>query len=132
MLENLQRFLNDLVDGIERFGKTIESFFSLLLNGVLNFLESAYRWITDTIKRIREYLVRLFMALANLSVALFKLSLFYIPCLIFIAVYFFTRSGGWIIAAVVWFLFITAIGLTYGRRERGRTHDRTGNPWDNF
>jgi hypothetical protein len=118
MLANLQRFLDDFIRGIERFGKKIESFVSLLVTGLVEFIEKVYRWLVDITIRIKNYLIRLFTAVRSLAVASFKLMLFYVPSVILLIVsYHFEWATGWIVGAGLWFVFITAVALTCGRRR---------------
>ncbi len=114
MLENLIRFLTDIVSVLEQFKERLKKGITELLSNFLKLLENIYKWIIQAIETIIDYLRRMFCAILNLSLAFAQLSLFYIPTFIFLCIYFFVhRSKWWLISAVIWSLLITAIGFFY-------------------
>jgi len=116
MLEELQKLLESLVDALERASKNVERIASMFLADLLDFLERTYKWLVDAIRRTKEYLRRLFTAIGRISVALGKLALFYSPIVVFLVAFAFTKGIVWLAASAVWFVLITAICLTYGKR----------------
>ena len=113
------RFLENIVETLEKFAGRIEFLVGKMFEGVLNFLESARDWAIRIARRIGDYLVRFFRVIVELLVALVKLSLFYIPSVIFILIGYVQGSSGWYLAGVIWGLLVTGIGLTYSDRNRG-------------
>ena len=67
---------------------------------------------------MKNYLIRLFKAIWGFTVASFKLILFYVPSVMLIIVSYNSEWAAiWLVGAGLWFIFITAVGLTYGRRR---------------
>ena len=116
MFRRLQELLDALVAGIEAFARGVNEAVGRFFTGLVEFVESVYSWCVATIRRIKEYLVRFFTALGNLLWALFKLSLFYVPSILGIIVFWLGGHWGFLVAAIAWGLFITGVGLTYGRK----------------
>lgn len=115
MLEALTTFLEDMLSALERFGNRLENLAARLLEGLLIFLEEAYAKIIQITKRIWDYLLRLGRALYRLMIALTKLSLFYIPSVVLILAFVVTGRLVFFVGSALWFVFITAVGLTYGK-----------------
>jgi hypothetical protein len=117
-MNGIQQFLENMVTGLVRFSSAVEKIVSNFFHGLLKFLENTYNWLLNTAKRIADYLLRFFPALGNVLFALVKLCLFYVPSLICVVVYIaIHRHIGWPIAGGVWALFITGVGLTYGKNK---------------
>jgi hypothetical protein len=110
--EEIQEKLNRLVDSIEQYGRRLEEVVGSFFLAFVEFLEKTREWIVDVTTRLKNYLIRLTNAVAHLLWALLKLSLFYLPTIISIVVLFFYPSWWLIGLAIVWFLFVTGIGLT--------------------
>lgn len=122
-MSELQRFLDDMIVALTRFAGAVDRTVSQLLSGLLRFLDAAYNWLAKIAERIANYLARFFPALANVLFALVKLALFYIPALLCFAWYALGGGKGWVIIGMAWAVFITLIGLTYGKRPRPQTTD---------
>ncbi len=111
VIESFMRFVIDSHRGIENIG-------GRFFNGLLQFLEDAQDWIHHTFDSIKEYLACFFPALIGLVWSLIKLSLFYMPTIVCLTIYFCTNvSIKWVFAGLIWSLFMTGIGLTYGKRQ---------------
>lgn len=112
--ESLEALTHFMVDAAKAVEELVGQFFRALLQ----FLEDAQQWVHETFERIYDYLTHFLPALAYFAFALVKLSLFYIPtfaCLVaHFAIY---PSFIWIVLGLLWFIFITGIGLTYGKRQ---------------
>lgn len=116
----IARGLEAMIEGVSRFAQTLDSIVSGFFHGLVEFLERASRWIVDTTIRIKNYLIRLIDAIGRCIWALFKLTLFYLPSILSLVVfYLFPHQWGWLAFALFWFLFITGVGLTYGRNRKG-------------
>jgi hypothetical protein len=118
-MNKLQKFLDGMVDSLRRFAAAVESIVSRFFSGLLRFLEDTYNWLINTARPIADYLARFFPALANVFFfALIKLSLFYVPSAAFCCwTIFFDGSPIWAIVGIAWAVFITGIGLTYGKKS---------------
>ncbi|MEA2559112.1 MAG: hypothetical protein QOH06_616 [Acidobacteriota bacterium] len=114
------KFVDDLVAAMEQLGKQVEAVAARFLEAILRFLDDAARWIERVVRRIIEYAAKFLPAFGRLSLALFKLSLFYAPSLLALLFGASRGSVGWIFIALVYAAFITVIGLSYGRSTRAK------------
>jgi hypothetical protein len=114
MVNNSSR-LDDFIRSIERMVIQLENLAASFLSAVLEFLEVAYEKILDVTKRIADYLARLIRAVSRLSVALFKLALFYVPSLFCILGGIAWESDLLLLLGALWTILVTAIGLYYRR-----------------
>lgn len=142
MLETLSRFTlmsGQALEALTQFmfdaARTLEELIGRFFQALLQFLQDAQQWAHDTFNRIQDYLTYFLPALASFAIALAKLSLFYLPTFVCLAVYFVTHTSFiWIGLGLFWFVFITGIGLTYGKRQhetvwRPTTHNaQSANP----
>ena len=116
MTEGKRNSLESLLVTLELVGNKVERIASMFLDGLLKFLETTYDWLLDAIRRTREYLSRLFIALGRIIWALGKLLVFYSPILVLLAGYSLTGGIAWLIGGALWFVLITAICFGYGKR----------------
>jgi len=127
IFSGIARGLEAMVEGMSRFAQTLDSIVSRFFQGLVEFFERASRWIVETTIRIKNYLIRLADAIRRCLWALFKLALFYLPTIVSVVVfYFFPHQWGWLAFALFWFLFITGVGLTYGRNRRSSEQKNAG------
>jgi hypothetical protein len=115
----MERFLNALTDRLNSFVATLARYtprVESMFKGLLLFTERAQRWVVETTIRVKEYLRTLGKVLGSLCLALLKLSLFYVPSLLLVMFFGFKH---WmpLLLALFWALFVTAIGLTYGKAD---------------
>jgi len=115
MPNNSSSLWDDFIRSIERMGIELESLAASLLTALLRFLEDAYEKIVEVTRRIADYLARLFRALGRLSVALFKLMLFYLPGLACLFGGIAWESVVLMLVGVCWIGLVTLIGLAYRR-----------------
>jgi hypothetical protein len=120
MSDKFAQFVDSFVAAMEGFGREVESVAARFLEAILRFLDDARRWIERVVRRIIEYAAKFLPALGRLAWSLFKLSLFYFPSLVALILGVSGPSGIWLFTAIAYAAFITAIGLSYGRSERGR------------
>jgi hypothetical protein len=117
MANGVQEFLDDLIASIENFRAKVERLIADFLTGILEFLEESYKWVAEVTRRVADYLERFFTAAGKLTIALLKLSAFYIPSFLLIFIAIVDESFFWLFLAICWFALITLIGLTY-RKNR--------------
>lgn len=108
--------MDEFIQALEDAAKEIERFFGLLFTGLLDILERAYQWLVAVANRVGSYLARLFTAIEKLLIALFKLSLFYVPGIIAILVGILGEIVWWLVVGVAWIVLITIIGLVYKKK----------------
>jgi len=108
--------MEELIQALESITKSIHHFFNQLVISLLDFLESARRWLSLVINRIYDYLAQLIKALSKLGIVLIRLSLFYIPGIILIAIGSFGHINWVLILGVIYCVFITVVGLTYRKK----------------
>ena len=106
-----------MVSMAEKMAEDAQRLVANFLESIVRFMRDAAHWYEDASKRIREYLKRFFLALLKFMSALGKLSLFYIPSLILLFIGIVKSSYLAYITAAIWMLTISAIGLSYKRRE---------------
>lgn len=129
MLEPLNKVtltLGQALDALTRFmvdaAKALEELVGQFFKALLQFLDDAQLWVHETFERIRDYLTHFLPALAYFAFALVKLSLFYLPTFACLVAYFaLYPSIIWVLFGLLWFIFITGIGLTYGKRQHKPT-----------
>lgn len=117
MLEGLTRFLEDFIRTLTLMNARLERLANRFLEALIIFLEIVYRHLADVTRRIVNYLERLMPLMGRLILALLRLAAFYIPSVILLVIFTATQSTVMIIAAVIWAIFITTIGLTYKRHR---------------
>jgi len=115
-LNAIQEFLEAMVVGLSRFAAAVERTATRLFSALVRFFEDAAAWLSRVARAIADYLKRLATALAKAAWALGKLSLFYLPTALCITIAIFGGGGGWLVAGIVWMLFVTGIGLAYWRK----------------
>ncbi|MCI5142720.1 MAG: hypothetical protein D3909_13555 [Candidatus Electrothrix sp. ATG1] len=115
---------DNMVSMAEKMAEDAQGLTASFFESILRFMKDAAHWYEDVSKRIREYLTRFFSALLRLFSALGKLSLFYIPSLILLFIGVVKNSSLAYIAAGIWMLAISGIGLSYKRREISSSTDR--------
>ena len=108
---------DNMVSMAEKMAENAQGLAANFFESIVRFMKDAARWYEDASRRIREYLRRFFSALIRFISALGKLSLFYIPSLILLFIGIVKSSYLAYIAAAIWMLTISAIGLSYKRRE---------------
>jgi ABC-type proline/glycine betaine transport system permease subunit len=107
--------LEAMVKGLSNFTQEVEH----VLSGLINAIERAYRWTVDITIRVKKYLIRLIDALVRCICALLKLILFYVPTIVCVIIFAnYPNKWGWLIFAILWFLLITAVSLTYGKEKK--------------
>ena len=108
---------DNMVSMTEKMAEEAQRLVSNFFESMLRFMKDTAHWYEDASKRIREYLTRFFSALLRLFSALGKLSLFYLPSLILLFIGVVKNSYLAYFTAGIWMLAISAIGLSYKRRE---------------
>ena len=129
MFETLSKFTLTLGQALEALtqwmfdaAQILEGIIGRFFRALLQFLEDAQQWAHDTFERIRDYLTYFLPAMASFILALAKLSLFYTPTFACLAMYFFFHPAFiWLVLGLFWFIFITGIGLAYGKRQHETT-----------
>ena len=118
LFTGLARSLEAFAKRMSQFAHTLDCFISRFFGRIVDFLERTAIWLLDMAVRIRDYLVRVTNALRKITRAFVRIGWYYLPSIIAVIVFFInTDLWGCAVFAVVWFLFITGIGLTY-RRDR--------------
>ena len=113
-----------MVSMAEKMAEEAQKLVANFFESILRFMKDAALWYEDASKRIREYLTRIFSALLIFFTALGKLSLFYVPSLILVFIGILKSSYLAYLAAAMWILAISAIGLSYKRKKINSTVDR--------
>lgn len=101
-----------LLRGLEILSQKLEKLFNYFFEGLLDYLEKVQKWLKNKFNIIKNYLEKLFIVLWKVLINLFKLSLFYIPSIILILI----GNSTTITIAIIYFVIITLIGLTYGKK----------------
>ena len=115
--------MDDFIKTLEEIAQKLQIFFDQLLTGLLDVLERIYQWLSAVIKRVRIYLERLFSALSDVIIVVFKLSLFYSPGIICMLFGIF-GGGTWLLfVGLLWIAFITIIALSY--KDKVRKFDKS-------
>ena len=110
--KNKKKSDDNMVSVAEKMAERAQGLAASFFESILRFMKDTAHWYEDASKRIREYLRRFFSAFLRLFSALGKLSLFYIPSLILLFIGVVKNSYFAYIAAGIWMLAISAIGLS--------------------
>ena len=116
MLESLLEFIRDMADALQDTSRRLAEAVSDFLEALLEFINAVYIWLSEAATAIWNYLTTLFSQLIELGLALFKVSLFYIPSIAAFTIYLSGNSILWLFFAIIWFVLITSIALFYKKR----------------
>lgn len=106
----VEEILDDFISAMNNFADAANRAATRMLDGLLAFLEAVRDWLVKAINNTIRYLVRFTKVFAQLSWALFRLALFYVPSLVLF--YF-----DWWITGILWATFVTIIAFTYRNRR---------------
>jgi hypothetical protein len=102
-----------MADALQDTSRRLAEAVSDFLEALLEFINAVYIWLSEAATAIWNYLTTLFSQLIELGLALFKVSLFYIPSIAAFTIYFSGNSILWLFFAIIWFVLITSIALFY-------------------
>jgi len=102
MLESLLEFMRDMADALQDTSRRLAEAVSDFLEALLELINAVYIWLSEAATAIWNYLTTLFSQLIELGLALFKVSLFYIPSIAAFTIYYFSgNSILWLFFAII-------------------------------
>lgn len=112
LIDRIQASIEKAAEALESMASNLERLTDAVLQAALRCLDRTYQWLVRAVKYVKEYLIRIGKALIRIVVVGFKLLLFYMPGVIFIALYFPTEWTILLIVGCLWVLLISALVLT--------------------